>query len=323
MSGIAMDGKQAVTMLERDGEQLVVVAQVDGRNRIVEPERRRRISQFDGSRPPCDTDDRRRFDLCLHREKESWRPSIRAPANRNGSTTWWLTSEASRPITGWRVRRSSSTGWRLSRPVSKGASIVAYHAESGRLAWKSGNDTAGYSSPALLTVGGRRQIVAFTGQSAVGLEPKTGAQLWRHEYTTDFDCNIATPVAVGDDVFISSGENHGCALLALKPKDDVFEVTEVWKSFGPGSVMRNEWQTSILLGDFLYGFDNVGGAGPVTHLNCVNAKTGKRAWQKQHFGKGNMIAADGKLYIATIDGALRDRPREPRTVRRALPCKIV
>ena len=68
--------------------------------------------------------------------------------------------------------------------------------------------------------------------------------------------------------------------------------------------MRNEWQTSILLNGFLYGLDNVGGAGPVTNLNCVNAKTGVRVWQKPRFGKGNLIAADGKLFVVTVDGEL-------------------
>src|SRR5262249_61600648 len=90
-------------------------------------------------------------------------------------------------------------------------------------------------------------------------------------------------------------------LMANGPE---YDVTTAWESQGPGSVMRNEWQTSILLDGYLYGLDNVGGAGPVTHLNCVEAATGKRVWQKQRFGKGNLIAADGKLFIATIDGAL-------------------
>ena len=68
--------------------------------------------------------------------------------------------------------------------------------------------------------------------------------------------------------------------------------------------MRNEWQTSILLDGFLYGFDNVGSAGPVTHLTCVNAQTGERVWRKTRFGKGNLISAGGKLFISTMAGDL-------------------
>ncbi|MEI8022100.1 MAG: PQQ-binding-like beta-propeller repeat protein, partial [Schlesneria sp.] len=184
------------------------------------------------------------------------------------------------------------------------ATVAAFDATTGKLVWKSGDDPAGYSSPTLLNVGGRSQLVVYSGASVLGLSPDNGTLLWRHPYETNFDCNIVTPLAVKDQVFISSGENHGSVLLSLKPKGNKFEVGEVWKSQGPKSVLRNEWQTSILQDGFLYGFDNVGAAGPVTHLTCVNAATGERAWQELRFGKGNLIAADGKLFMTTMNGEL-------------------
>jgi len=184
------------------------------------------------------------------------------------------------------------------------AAVVAYVCKSGELAWTAGDDLPGYSSPALLKVGGAEQVVMFTGGSVLGLKAGTGEQLWRHPYTTDFGCNIATPISYKDQVFVSSGENHGSVLLTLKTAGDEFKASEVWSSYGPKSVLRNEWQTSILLGDYLYGFDNVGGAGPVSHLTCINAATGKPAWQQARFGKGNMIAAEDKLLMTTLAGEL-------------------
>lgn len=184
------------------------------------------------------------------------------------------------------------------------ATLVAYEGKSGNLRWKAGGDPAGYSSPALLDVGGRKQIVSFTGDSAIGVDPKTGTMLWRYPFKTNYECNIATPLAIQDKLFLSAGENHGSVLLSLKPKADKFELTPVWESFGPSSVLRNEWQTSMLLDGYLYGMDNVGGAGPITHLTCVEAATGKRMWQQTRFGKGNLIAADGKLFITTMKGEL-------------------
>lgn len=182
--------------------------------------------------------------------------------------------------------------------------VVACDSATGKQLWITGREATGYSSPALLTVGGKSQIVAYTGSAVLGLEPTTGKQLWRYPYKTPYDCNIATPIAVDDKVFISSGENHGSALLELSPKGGLFDVHEVWASNGSSSVMRNEWQTSILLDGHLYGMDNVGGAGPITHLTCLEAATGKRVWQEARFGKGNLIAADGKLIISTMRGDL-------------------
>jgi outer membrane protein assembly factor BamB len=180
------------------------------------------------------------------------------------------------------------------------ATVVAYDTKSGKLAWKAGTDPAGYSSPALLKVGGKEQIVVFTGASAIGLAPGTGEQLWRYPYETDFNCNIATPLAVDGRVFISCGENHGCVLLDVSGK----EPAVVWESQGTKAVFKNEWQTAIQLDGHLFGFDNVGSAGPVTHLACIDALKGTPVWQKLRFGKGNLIAADGKLFLSTMNGEL-------------------
>jgi outer membrane protein assembly factor BamB len=185
-----------------------------------------------------------------------------------------------------------------------GASVVAYDTKSGKLLWKSGDDAAGYSSPALLELSGRKQLVVFNGEAAVGLIPESGASLWRYPFETNFNCNIVTPIVFKDQVFISAGENHGCVMLSFKGSGNKIDVGEAWESLGSKSVLRNEWQTSILSDGYLYGFDNVGAAGPVTHLTCVDAATGKRVWQKLRFGKGNLIAADGKLFIATMNGDL-------------------
>lgn len=184
------------------------------------------------------------------------------------------------------------------------ATLVAYDVKTGKQAWVAGSGPAGYSSPTLLEVGGREQIVAFTGGAAVGLAPKTGKSLWQYPFETNFECNIATPIAVGGQVFLSAGENHGSVLLKLAPQGDGFETTETWTSFGPKSVLRSEWQTPIQLGENLYGMDNVGGAGPVTHLTCIDAKKGERRWQVARFGKGNFIAADGKLFLTMMTGEL-------------------
>jgi outer membrane protein assembly factor BamB len=193
-----------------------------------------------------------------------------------------------------------------------GATVAAYEADSGKLAWTIGDDPAGYSSPTLLKIGGRSQIVAFTGASVMGIAPKTGKLLWRHPYETNYECNIATPIVVNDQILISAGENHGSALLSLTPAGEEYRVKELWASQGIKSVLRSEWQTPILLGGYLYGMDNVGGAGPITHLTCVEAATGKAAWQQTRFGKGNLIAADGKLFMTTMKGELMIARASPK-----------
>ncbi|MFN6107786.1 MAG: PQQ-binding-like beta-propeller repeat protein [Planctomycetaceae bacterium] len=185
------------------------------------------------------------------------------------------------------------------------ATVVALDTRTGKILWRAGQDfPAGYSSPALLEAGGRKQLVVFHGAGALGLDPQSGAELWSYPYVTDFSCNIATPLAIDGGIFLSAGENHGSVLLDLKPQGPRYEVQPRWTSWGSKSTFRNEWQTAVAIAGALYGFDNVGSAGPVTHLACIDPRTGERKWQELRFGKGNLTAADGKLFVISITGEL-------------------
>jgi outer membrane protein assembly factor BamB len=192
------------------------------------------------------------------------------------------------------------------------AAVVAFSASDGKLLWKSGEGHAGYSSPVLMDIAGAAQVVSFTGTAVMGIDPKNGKNLWSYPFETDYGCNTASPVWIDGGVFISSGENHGSVLLDVKKENGTYIVSERWKSLDSKSVMRNEWQTSIVVGDYLYGFDNVGAAGPVSHFSCIEAKTGKPVWQKLRFGKGNLVYADKKFWLTTIDGELVVAQADPK-----------
>ncbi len=182
------------------------------------------------------------------------------------------------------------------------SAVVALDTSTGDTRWTAIDGAPGYSSPALLTIAGGKQIVAFTGLGVSGIRPEDGKVLWQYPFKTPYDCNTATPIEVGGNVFISSGENHGCVMLKISKSDDTYSAAEVWESTNVKSVLRNEWQTSALLDGYLYGFDNVGSAGPVTHLTCVDAKTGQTVWRENRFGKANLVAAGGMLWITTMSG---------------------
>lgn len=185
-----------------------------------------------------------------------------------------------------------------------GASLMAFDKATGAVKWQSGNDSAGYSSPALLDIAGTKQLVAFTGESAIGLVPETGEPLWRYPFKTEYDCNVITPLVIDNKVFISAGENRGSVLLELVKGQSGFKPREHWSSLGNMSALRAEWQTPLLVDGCLFAFDNVGSAGPVTNLVCLDTATGKQLWMQRRFGKGNATYADGKLFIATMVGEI-------------------
>lgn len=182
--------------------------------------------------------------------------------------------------------------------------VVALDQKSGSIVWKAGEGAAGYSSPVLMKLGNTEQVVSFLGSHVVGIAPKTGQLLWSYPFETDYACNTACPIAVGDNVLISAGENQGSVMLGLESNPNGWKVSELWKSVGTSSVLRSEWQTPVLIDGSIFGFDNSGSAGPVTHLSCLDASTGKLHWKQLRFGKGNLIAADGKLIMTSIKGEI-------------------
>jgi outer membrane protein assembly factor BamB len=187
------------------------------------------------------------------------------------------------------------------------ATVAAFDRRTGAVKWIQGTESPpGYSSPTLLKIANREHLVTFHGTGALAVDPERGYPLWSFPFLTDFNCNIATPIVVNGGVLLSAGENHGSVLLKIggNGTERQYQVTPQWESFGPTSVLRSEWQTAVAIDGLLYGFDNVGGAGPVSHLTCVDAATGKRQWQQTRFGKGNLIAADGKLFLSTLQGDL-------------------
>lgn len=191
--------------------------------------------------------------------------------------------------------------------------VACFGAKTGERKWTAGKEFAGYSSPILATLAGRQQIVALVGSEVLGIDPVDGTVLWKYWFDTEYNCNTANPVVIDDStLLISAGENHGSVILKITTSDGKFAVAEGWNSPGNDSVLRAEWQTPILgSGGLIYGLDNIGSAGPITNLVCVRATDGEQLWIQKRFGKGNLVAADGKLFMTTMQGEVVIGKAEP------------
>jgi outer membrane protein assembly factor BamB len=180
---------------------------------------------------------------------------------------------------------------------AKKAGIVAFDKETGKEVWKATDDGASYSSPVVAAVAGKRSVFFLTRRGLVVLDPRTGAvrfdKFWRSRM--DASVNAATPVVVGDDVFVSACYGTGALLLRFGKG----EPEEVWKG---DEILSNHYATSVHRGGYLYGFD--GRQEQRARLRCVELKTGKVCWTEEEFGCGSMILADRRLIILSEDGDL-------------------
>lgn len=192
------------------------------------------------------------------------------------------------------------------------SSTVAVSAKSGEPIWTgvllNREEVAGYSSPMLINYKGNPHAAILTGNHFFLFDILgEGRLVATKKFETDYGCNTANPVILNNEqIFISAGENHGAELLDLTSfKDKKGAILKpVWESLGPKSVMRNEWQTSIRIGDHLYGLDNQGSAGTITNLACINWKTGEQLWKVPRFGKANMVYANDRCWMSNMDGEM-------------------
>jgi outer membrane protein assembly factor BamB len=183
-------------------------------------------------------------------------------------------------------------------PGAKDASVAAFDRYDGTLVWKSMSDPAGYSSPVAADVAGIRQIICFTGLGVAGLQVTDGKQLWHFDWPTASFVNAATPIAVGDYVFISSGYHTGCALLHIVGHPGDLSIEPVYVKHR--KLMRNHHMTCVLHDGFLYGDDDNGR----NSLKCVDIRTGQERWASDKLGKHTLIYADGHLIALNEDGDL-------------------
>ncbi|MEO7271824.1 MAG: PQQ-binding-like beta-propeller repeat protein [Vicinamibacterales bacterium] len=176
---------------------------------------------------------------------------------------------------------------------ARGASIVALKKTDGSLIWKSQGDEAGYSSAVIQEVGGVQQAIFFTGQRALGIDVATGKLLWSYDKVANNTANIATPIVRGNRVFLSSGYGTGAALLEMSPGGTGVTAKEVYFSHE----MRNHHASSVLIGDYLYGFSD-------SILTAMQFDTGKVAWRDRSVGKGSVVFADDRLYLYSENGVV-------------------
>jgi outer membrane protein assembly factor BamB len=171
-----------------------------------------------------------------------------------------------------------------------GASVVALNKKDGSLIWKSQSDGAGYSSGMPMQIGNATQVVFFTQKRAIGLDLKDGKLVWEYPRASNDVANVATPIVRGNRVFISSDYGTGAGMVEIKADGKAQEVYFT-------KDMRNHHASSVLIGDYLYGFSS-------SILTAMRFDTGEVAWRDRSVGKGSLVYADGNLYAFSENGVV-------------------
>jgi outer membrane protein assembly factor BamB len=171
---------------------------------------------------------------------------------------------------------------------------IALDKSSGEVLWKSGDGEAGYMTPYPVQLNGRWYLIIASGKFYQCVLIESGEVVWKQRWLTTYGCNAADPIARGNQLFISSGYGRGSSLLEMQETG----VKVVWaiKDFA------NQLNSSVLIGDNLYGFD--GDEGGEVKLKCVEFATGKVLWAEIGYGSGSLIGVGNRLLVLSEQGEL-------------------
>lgn len=196
------------------------------------------------------------------------------------------------------------------------AGIVAFDAKSGKVVWTATADAASYSSGVAATILGRRYAVFLTREGLVGLDPVDGQvrfqRPWRARQAASV--NAATPIVVGNSIFISAEYGPGAGVLRF----DGTKLTEVWLS---NDVLSNHYATSVFHEGTLYGFHGRQEFGPV--FRAVDLETSKVLWSTGRFGAGSVTLAGNRLVIVRETGELVLAAASPKSFQQIAAAQIL
>jgi len=186
--------------------------------------------------------------------------------------------------------------------------LVAFDGPTGKALWRQERPTDApneapdaYSTPTLVTVNGKPQIVVSGGDYVTGHDPATGEELWRagglNPRKDPFYRSVNSPVVADGMIYAGTRQKP---VLALKAggSGDVSEKNLAWKWDGPGGP---DVPTPVSDGKYYYMVADTG------LITCVDAKTGKEIYQHRLSVGATIdsspLLADGKLYITGENAA--------------------
>ena len=151
-----------------------------------------------------------------------------------------------------------------------------------------------YSTPLVIRVGEREQIVSVGAFRAAAYEPATGREIWRCRYGDGFS-NVPRPVYTNGLVLIATGFQQP-SLLAVRPDGtgDVTKTHVAWQ-LSRGAPLT---PSPIAVGAEIY-FISDGGI-----ASCVDAATGATLWQQRLGGtySASPVLAAGYLFFPSEQG---------------------
>ena len=184
-------------------------------------------------------------------------------------------------------KMTGKTVWKTNRSVAWNDENIP-----GQMA-KDGDLRKAHSTPLIVTVAGKPQMLSAGAKAAYAYDPRTGRELWRVQYP-DYS-TAPRPLFNGDLAFFITGLSKN-EMWAVKTdgEGDVTDSKVVWKL----KTHIGKYASPLLVDGLIYT------AADESFVTCLEAATGQVVWTERIGGKyaASPIYADGRLYFFSQDG---------------------
>lgn len=278
------------------GDELRLFAlDLDGKPKWTVPNGKAWTEQYPGARSSIAFSEGRLFHMNAHGRtvaldpatgRELW--AVDALQRFEGVTILWGLSECLL-VDGPRV---------IVTPGGKKASMAALDVKTGDTVWTTEpieKNEAGYASPILFELEGRRQIVNYSSRHIFGVDADSGRLLWKRARPSEYIALCFTPVFCGDGVFVTTPGKNGATRYRLSSRDGQVAADALWDN-----KLDSLQGGAVLVDGRVYGAGYEGFKG----WGAFDLASGRTVASTRELAIGSVIHADGRLYCFSERGEM-------------------
>ncbi|MCZ6727098.1 MAG: PQQ-binding-like beta-propeller repeat protein [Acidobacteria bacterium] len=176
--------------------------------------------------------------------------------------------------------------------------VTGFDVASGAVKWRAlpEDGELGLGSPILAEIAGAVQALILGPSWIAGLDPQSGATLWRHELEGErgvMGSFTQSPVPIdGNRIFVKHEQGRAVVIEVVRGESDL-----VAREVSAGRGLSRSYSPPALSGELLFGYTS-------RFLSSVEPATGELLWRSRAPGDGFLVAVGGELAVLTKVGDL-------------------
>jgi outer membrane protein assembly factor BamB len=172
-------------------------------------------------------------------------------------------------------------------------SLNSFDPATGKVRWSWTGDGPAYGSPIIADLGGTRQLLLFSQQNFIGVNPETGALLWSVPFEARSTTNSITPLVYGNTIIVS-GQGKPLTAYIVANKGGKWVADLAWEN----PAVQMSFSNPVLVGDAIFSMSPLNSG----QFFWADAKTGKTLWLSEPRQGGNAaITRSGDLLFVLKD----------------------